>query len=106
MNKLRAIGLSVTVLMLAPASSVHAGPAVAAGASHVVVLTDAGTLWTWGSNGSGQLGDGTGTDRAMPVPITAISGVVAIAAGGSSTYAVKTDGTVWAWGDNSSGQLG
>src|SRR5882672_1908250 len=89
------LGLFVNVL---PA---NAGPAVAAGAKHVVVLTDAGTLWVWGFNGWGQLGDGTFTSRTTPKALTSITGVTAVAAGGNSTWALKTDGTVWAWGDNS-----
>lgn len=81
------------------------GPGVAAGVAHVVVLTDSGTVWTWGYNASGQLGDGTTTNRMTPTWI-GITGITAIAAGGYSTYALKTDGTVLAWGTNSVGQLG
>src|SRR5882672_6261670 len=58
-----------------------AGPSVAAGIQHTVVLTDTGVVWTWGANTYGQLGDGTSTGRAVPTPVTAITGVTAIAAG-------------------------
>ncbi|MDD3179012.1 MAG: fibronectin type III domain-containing protein [Opitutaceae bacterium] len=80
--------------------------AVAAGLNHTVALKSDGTVWAWGGNSCGQLGDGTTTQRLSPVQVSGLTGVVAIAAGGSHTLAVKSDGTVWAWGDNSNGQLG
>ncbi|MEP7307240.1 MAG: hypothetical protein ABJA98_17145 [Acidobacteriota bacterium] len=52
-----------------------AGPAVAAGGQHAVVLTDSGVLWAWGGNGYGQLGDGTTTAKVAPTQIMTISGV-------------------------------
>ena len=65
-----------------------------------------GTVWAWGLNSNGQLGDGTTTSALTPVQVTGLSGVSAIAAGGSHTVRVKTDGTVGAWGNNGNGQLG
>ena len=70
------------------------------------IKTD-GTLWTWGNNLSGELGDGTTTSRSSP-------GTVAgggtnwcfVNMGGSSGSAIKTDGTLWTWGSASSGRLG
>ena len=78
----------------------------AAGFLHTVVLSSAGTVWAWGYNGQGQLGDGTTTTRVLPVQVSALSGVVSVAAGAYHTLALKSDGTVWAWGYNASGQLG
>src|SRR5258705_2502785 len=72
----------------------------AAGATHAVVLTDGGVVWTWGSNGNGQLGIGNTTSKYEPTEVTTLSGITAIAAGGESTYALKNNGTVWAWGKN------
>ncbi|MGE5740986.1 MAG: chitobiase/beta-hexosaminidase C-terminal domain-containing protein [Candidatus Aminicenantes bacterium RBG_16_66_30] len=80
--------------------------AVSAGYHHSVALTSDGTLWAWGRNMYGQLGDGTTTPRLTPVQVQGIAGVTAIAGGENSTYALKSDGTVWAWGQNSEGQLG
>jgi len=87
----------------------------AAGRQHTVALKDDGTVWTWGSNGNGQLGDNTGVpgiDSDTPVQVVdeggtgTLAGVAAVAAGYSHTVAVKTVGTVWAWGYNFDGQLG
>jgi hypothetical protein len=61
--------------------------------------------FTWGSNGSGQLGDGTTTDRYEPVQVQNLSGIQAIAGGGAHSLALKNDCTVWAWGENFEGQL-
>jgi hypothetical protein len=79
--------------------------AIAAGYSHTVALKTDGTVWAWGDNSYGQLGNGININSNVPVQ-TSITGVAAIAAGLNHTVAVKTDGTVWAWGNNSYGQLG
>jgi alpha-tubulin suppressor-like RCC1 family protein len=73
---------------------------------HTVYRKNNGTVWTWGNNSNGQLGDGTTTDRATPVPVSGLTGVTAVAAGSAHSVALKNDGTVWAWGSNSNGQLG
>jgi alpha-tubulin suppressor-like RCC1 family protein len=65
----------------------------------------AGSVWGWGSNASGQLADGTQTDR-WPLSATGVNEVVAIAGGATHALAVKPDGTVVGWGDNQSSQLG
>src|SRR5205823_835287 len=65
-----------------------------------------GTVWAWGANDQGQLGDGTTTNRTTPVQVTGLTGVTAIAAGGWHTLALKSDGTIWGWGGNWAGQLG
>jgi alpha-tubulin suppressor-like RCC1 family protein len=84
--------------------------AIAAGTStqalHSLALKSDGTVWSWGLNTSGQLGNGTTTTSTSPVPVTGLSTVVAVAAGGSHSLALKADGTVWSWGSNLNGQLG
>ncbi len=83
-----------------------ATPAIAAGGGHTIVLKSSGTVWTWGYNLYGQLGDGTITNRCAPVEAINLRGIIAIAGGGGHTLALKKDGTLWAWGQNWWGQLG
>jgi hypothetical protein len=71
----------------------------------VAVRTD-GTLWAWGYNGDGELGDGTTADKSSPVQIGSATNWQSVAAGAYHTVAVRTDRTLWAWGENESGQLG
>lgn len=77
---------------------------IAAGDNHTVALAQGRTtIWAWGSNKYGQLGDGGREDRLYPVTVQKISGIKMIAAGSDHTNAIKEDGTVWAWGRNTSG---
>ena len=79
---------------------------VAAGAWHTVALKQDGSLWAWGSNTYGQLGDGTTTQRTVPVRIGTSSSWATVAAGWDHTVALRQDGSLWAWGENEYGQLG
>jgi alpha-tubulin suppressor-like RCC1 family protein len=63
-------------------------------------------VWAWGSNGAGQLGDCTTTNRTTPAQVGDLSGVTDVSSGCYHSLALKDDGTVWAWGDNYYGQLG
>jgi alpha-tubulin suppressor-like RCC1 family protein len=80
--------------------------AIAAGYAHSVALKKDGTVWTWGFNSSGQLGDQSETNKYQPAIVPGLANVIAIAAGDYHTVALKSDGTVWTWGDNPFGQLG
>ena len=91
------------VVGLAAVSTVNAAQ-VAAGWSHSMHLRDDATLWAWGSNANGQLGDGARSDRSAAVQV--LTGVSATSAGRAHTLAIKTDGGLWAWGWNAYGQLG
>ncbi|MEO8367842.1 MAG: BACON domain-containing carbohydrate-binding protein [Candidatus Solibacter sp.] len=82
------------------------GDKIAAGMDHTFQLRGDGTVWAWGRNSFGQLGDGTLTDRLRPVQVIGLTGVVSIAGGGYHSLALKSDGTVWSWGYGVSGQLG
>jgi alpha-tubulin suppressor-like RCC1 family protein len=66
------------------------------------------SVWTWGSNSFGELGDGTTTDSATPVEVSGINvpAVTAISAGGGFSLVLGSDGSVWGWGLNSGGELG
>jgi len=72
-------------------------------ASVVVVLKQ---LWSWGSNGIGQLGLGDVVTRSSPVQVGALTDWSSISGGNTVATAIKTDGTLWSWGSNSSGELG
>ncbi|WP_139125185.1 RCC1 domain-containing protein [Bacillus solimangrovi] len=82
---------------------------VGVGNFHTVALASDGTMYAWGRNYYGQLGDGSsGTNQASPIVIPMPEGVTIeqIAAGGAHTIALASDGTMYAWGRNYSGQLG
>ncbi|MBF0459632.1 MAG: fibronectin type III domain-containing protein [Nitrospirae bacterium] len=87
-------------------SSLTGVTAISAGFLHTAALKSDGTVWTWGWNNSGELGNGTTTASNTPVQVSSLTGVTAIAAGSYYTLALKSDGTVWAWGFNHYGQLG
>ncbi len=81
--------------------------AIDAGRSHTCAVTTGGTLWCWGDNVSGQLGDGTTTQRLAPVQVSGLgSGVQAVSASGATTCALTSDGAARCWGWNTHGQLG
>jgi len=82
--------------------------AVAGGGSHSLAATSTGTVYTWGLNSDGQLGDGTTTQRTIPVTVTGLSGTIIVAVSGGSAFSAALDngGHVWTWGNNSAGQLG
>jgi alpha-tubulin suppressor-like RCC1 family protein len=71
------------------------------GASHSAGIRADGTLWAWGYNISGQVGDGTQTNRNSPVQVGTATNWAAVACGGAHTVALKNDGTLWAWGTSS-----
>ncbi len=72
--------------------------AVSAGDRYSTALLDDGTVWAWGDNTVGQLGDGTTVARSVPAPVPGLGSVAALSSGYDHTLALKTDGTVWAWG--------
>lgn len=85
--------------------------AIDSGGSHVFAIKDDATLWAWGYNNAGKLGDGTTTQRNTPVQVKYANGspltdVVAASVGESHSLVLKSDGTIWAWGANYDGQIG
>ena len=76
------------------------------GEKYAVALKSDGSLWTWGYNKHGQLGDGTYEDKEVPTRIGTDNDWVQVQGGGCFTLGIKQDGTLWGWGYNSFGALG
>jgi alpha-tubulin suppressor-like RCC1 family protein/chitodextrinase len=104
----------LTPVALALSGSVASSPitGVAAGWNHSLILRQDGTVWAWGDNRSGQLGNNSLVQSLVPTQVKGLggsgflNGVIAVAAGESHSFALKADGTVVAWGANNFGQLG
>lgn len=79
---------------------------VCAGMNTIGAVRSDGTLWAWGNNGSGQLGDGTTTNRNTPVQIGSSNNWKSVDMSYVSTIATKVDGSVWGWGNDLQGTLG
>jgi alpha-tubulin suppressor-like RCC1 family protein len=109
-NRAGRIGDNTTVDKCSPVSVVGAITdwcQVAGGDNHSVALRDSGTLWAWGCNNCGVLGDGTTVDKSSPVSlIGGFTDWCKVSTGFRHTMAIKTNGTLWAWGDGSLGRLG
>jgi hypothetical protein len=80
---------------------------IACGSFHVFALKNDGTVWAWGSNNSGQLGDLNDNMSTLPVKVNGIDNVtMVVPCHLESSMVIRRDGTVWAWGQNITGQLG
>lgn len=79
---------------------------VSAGYLHTLALRGDGTVWAWGWNGEGQLGNDIGRYSNTPVQVQNLTNIVAISAGSNHSVALHEDGTIWAWGRKEDGQLG
>ncbi|OQA05721.1 MAG: Regulator of chromosome condensation (RCC1) repeat protein [bacterium ADurb.Bin374] len=118
------LGYSGTTPVTYPTQVLASGPsnfiAIAAGGGyyssyntgHSLALRNDGTVWAWGCNLWGQLGDNSTGNKYQPVQVmqypgtASLTDVIAIAAGDGHSLALKSDGTVWAWGYGNYGQLG
>ena len=109
-NNVGNLGDGTTTNRLAPVDTAGLASGVsglAAGGAHACALTVGGGMKCWGYNGTGQLGDGTTTNRSTPVDVSGMtSGVSVITGGGDHTCALVTTGEVKCWGYNVRGQLG
>jgi alpha-tubulin suppressor-like RCC1 family protein len=79
---------------------------IVAGANHTCVLATDGTVWCWGQNGNGNLGDGSFSTQGDPRQALLGTTAVMIAAGGSTTCAALSNNTLKCWGKGNSGQIG
>jgi len=80
--------------------------AVAAGAYHGMALKSDSSVWAWGYNVDGQLGNNSTADSHVPVTTLGLAKTTVLAAGEYHSLAVRATGMVWAWGSNADGQLG
>ena len=109
-NAVGQLGDDTTVNKSSPVTTISGGTnwkQVASGSFHISAIKTDGTLWTWGKDSYGQLGDNTTVHKSSPV--TTFAGGTnwkQVAGGYGHTAAIKTDGTLWTWGMNSDGQLG
>lgn len=104
------LGNNNTTWMSSPVQTVSAGTdwkLISCGHYHTTAIKTDGSLWTWGTNSYGSLGDGTVTHRSSPVQtVSAGNNWKFVSAAQYYTAAIKTDGTLWTWGRNNYGQLG
>lgn len=73
-----------------------------------VAILSNGSVWSWGDNTRGQLGDGSTAYSDVPVPVDVPAGTrfVTVNSGGYTSYGIDRSGDLWAWGGNQNGQLG
>jgi len=109
-NSIGQLGDNTTTNKSSPVQTVAGGTSwksVAAGSGIVASIKTDGTLWTWGLNGNGQLGDNTRTNRSSPVQtVSAGTNWRSVACAANMIQSIKTDGTLWLWGRGTSGELG
>ncbi len=79
---------------------------IEAGENFTIVLKENGTVWSWGNNKYGQLGNGTTVQSGVPQKVKELSDIVYINAGATFAFAINNSGEVFAWGDNRYAQLG
>jgi alpha-tubulin suppressor-like RCC1 family protein len=97
----------VRVMLPTAVRQVFQGGSGAKNGQTVAILAD-GSVWAWGNNDRGQLGDGTRVSSDIPLRVDVPPGVifVKVSSGGYASYAIDNSGRLWSWGDNKSGQLG
>jgi alpha-tubulin suppressor-like RCC1 family protein len=105
-----ALGDGTTTNIASPIQTISSGTdwsSIACGGYHTAAIKTDGTLWVWGYNNNGQLGDNTTTNKSSPIQtIAGGTDWSSVVCGYTHTTAIKTDGTLWVWGGNGNGQLG
>jgi hypothetical protein len=100
-------GLPLSYLRSSPHQVISTGTwaTMSAGQQFSVGIKTDGTLWAWGQNDQGQLGDGTTTNKSLPEQIGTATNWQSVSCGYVGVAALRTDGSLWTWGDNTYGQL-
>lgn len=99
--------LDASVTDAAPACATLSARAIGIGWNHALAIGRDGALWSWGANGSGQLGLGDVMDRGMSTRVSTDGGAWRVVTGGSRhSCGIREDGSLWCWGVNVHGQLG
>lgn len=75
-------------------------------ATHAIASKRDNTIWTWGSNSNGQLGDNTTVNKSSPIQVGTATNWMQATGGNGASAAIKDDNTLWIWGNNAYGQLG
>jgi alpha-tubulin suppressor-like RCC1 family protein len=90
-----------------PVRQVFQGGSGAKNGQTIAILSD-GSVWAWGDNRQGQLGNGSRSSSDVPLRVDVPAGVTftKVNSGGYSCYAIDSSGRLWAWGGNDNGQLG
>ncbi len=100
------LGIGLGLGVMQPALHGNGNQTLSAGQSHTLVIGENDTMWGWGGNASGQLGDGTTIDKLQPARIGAETDWRYVSAGETHSAAIAVDGSLWTWGANNFGQLG
>lgn len=98
--------LFLLFLLTALSSKAQCWQKIDSGMYHTLALASNGTIWSWGYNNVGQLGDGTTTNRTQPVQIGTATDWISVHAGYYHSFAIKSNGTLWAWGQGANNRLG
>ena len=110
LNSYGQLGVNDTIARSTPVTTFIGGTnwkQIALGNLFTTAIKTDGTLWSWGKNLNGQLGDNTSANKTTPVTtFTGGTNWKQVSAGGEFAAATKTDGTLWSWGFNSTGQMG
>ena len=109
-NDVGALGVNNLTSRSSPIQTITGGTnwkQVSGGGIHIAGVKSDGTLWTWGYNNTGQLGDNTIVNKSSPIQtIGAATTWNKVSAGASNTAGIKTDGTLWIWGGSNGGTIG
>ena len=98
--------LALIILVLNFHLNAQCWKSIKSGGNQTSAIRTDGTLWLWGSNFYGQIGNGTSTLQNTPIQVGTTNNWDKIANGGDHLIAIKQDGSLWTWGRNNFGQLG